>query len=145
MNSDLNQSKKEPCESFILLADDDEDDCLLMNEFFASNGYKNKIVTSGSAALDFLRPLNPGSYPALVLLDYTMPPINGEKVLVFIKTSDKLKHIPVIIYSSEMNDNLKSRLEALGAYTCLSKVNWAVELNKLNDMIGALMFSIQSF
>jgi CheY-like chemotaxis protein len=141
MKNYFDQQGYEPTESFILLAEDDDDDRFIMNDFFASNGYKSKIVSSGMAAVDFLQSLSPDAYPALILLDYSMPLLNGEQVLLFIKTSDTLKHTPVIIYSSEMNDHLNSHLKELGAHTCFSKARRASEWDNIKDAIEGLLFS----
>src|SRR4030095_934802 len=133
MKNYLTGLRKEAAKKFILIADDDEDDRFLMNDFFSKNGYKCMSLPSGTAAIHVLQLLSPHLYPALILLDYYMPAINGEEVLMFLKKSDKLKHIPVAIYSTEMNEVLKHRLQNLGACKCFSK---AIQLNQLNNLKG---------
>jgi CheY-like chemotaxis protein len=131
--------RKEAVEKFILIADDDEDDRFLINDFFSKNGYKCMSLPSGTAAIHVLQLLSPNLYPAVILLDYYMPTINGEEVLTFLKKSERLKDIPVVIYSTEMNEVLRRRLQTLGATECFSKVVQINQLNNLKDKIEKLL------
>ena len=131
MKNYLTGLRKETATKFILIADDDEDDRFLMSDFFSKNAFKCMTLPSGTAAIHVLQLLSPTLFPALIFLDYYMPTINGEQVLMFLKKSEKLKHIPVIMYSTEMTDALKHRLQSLGASKCFSK---AIQLDQLNNM-----------
>ncbi|HUR11769.1 MAG TPA: response regulator [Flavitalea sp.] len=141
MNSSFYISESQLPENYILLVDDDDDDRFQMNEFFMANGYTCQMLSSGLAAIQFLQLLSPAFYPSLIILDYAMPLLNGEEVLLFIKSSTAFENIPVIIYSSEMNDYLKSRLKECGAYTCFSKAYKTSQLDDMNRTIESLLLS----
>ena len=99
----------------ILLVEDNEGDILLTKEALNDGKVANTIsvVRDGSQAVDFLE--KKGIYstvnlPDLILLDINLPKMNGHEVVKHIKTSETLKHIPVIMLttSSATNDILKS-------------------------------------
>jgi CheY-like chemotaxis protein len=70
------------------------------------------VVRDGKDAVDFLTKM--GSFkeaetPDLLLLDVNLPKKNGHEVLKFIKEDERLKHIPVIMFttsSSQKDINL---------------------------------------
>lgn len=89
----------------VLLVEDNQGDDLLTREAFINWKLKNKIVTlkDGEEALRYLnreQPYCDVSKPDLVILDINLPKIDGKQVLRFIKSCDKLKHLPVVIFSS---------------------------------------------
>lgn len=98
----------------ILLVEDNEGDILLTKEAFeeATLPSKLSVVRDGKEATDFLS--GQGKFentelPDLLLLDVNLPKKNGHEVLQFLKDDDKLKHIPVIMFttsSSESDINL---------------------------------------
>lgn len=47
--------------------------------------------------------------------------MDGHRLTKLIKTDDKLKNIPVVIFSSLINDQMRAKGEALGADVQLSK------------------------
>jgi two-component system chemotaxis response regulator CheY len=57
----------------------------------------------------------------LVLTDIHMPEINGLELIRFIKETERLRHIPVIIISTEAAEQDKERALALGADDYLAK------------------------
>ena len=57
----------------------------------------------------------------LVLTDIHMPEINGLELIRFIKETEHLRHIPVIIISTEASERDKERALALGADDYLAK------------------------
>jgi len=126
-------------QQFILLVDDDEDDRFIMNDFFEINGYKSLIMASGKAALQFLHGLSARQYPAAIIIDYNMPIYTGEDILKQIKLDKELSHIPLIIYSSEMTENLSRHLLSLGALHCFTKVYTRQQLDYMQDILDELL------
>ncbi len=98
----------------ILLIEDNEGDILLTKEAFedAKIQVELNVVVDGKEAIDYLS--KKGKYsnqalPDLLLLDINLPKINGHQVLKYIKSSDDLKQLPVIMLttsSSEKDINL---------------------------------------
>ena len=66
-------------------------------------------VQDGAEALDYLcargkfQDRDPGDYPAMVLLDLSMPRVSGLEALRQIKENPELRHIPVVIMTSSSN------------------------------------------
>lgn len=94
----------------ILLIEDNEGDILLTTEAFEDAKILNNIsiARDGDEAIQFLD--KKGKYsqsesPDLVLLDVNLPKKNGHEVLQYIKSSDSLKHIPVIMLTTSMAEN----------------------------------------
>ncbi len=88
-----------PFRSPILIAEDDEDDFLLLSEALARILPEVPVVwvRNGEGALDYLErsPL-----PSLILLDLNMPKKDGRETLREIKSREKLKHIPVVVLTT---------------------------------------------
>ena len=101
-NKDLNQIH-------ILLVEDNEGDILLTTDALEEGKVVNRIsvVKDGKAAIDFLEKENgyeKATMPDLILLDVNLPKINGYEVLHYIKSSSKLKMIPVIILTTSSSE-----------------------------------------
>lgn len=89
----------------ILLVEDNEGDIILTLEAFGEWKSANKITVAkdGQAAIDFFSSYNQNAsagLPDLVLLDINLPKKNGHEVLKFIKSEEKLKHMPVIMLTT---------------------------------------------
>lgn len=57
----------------------------------------------------------------LVITDIEMPRMDGLRLLKLIKDDSKLNHLPVVIFSSLINEEMKRKGESLGADAQLSK------------------------
>ncbi len=99
----------------ILIVEDNEGDVLLISEALEEKKIVSKIsvVKNGEQAIDFIE--KQGVYqqvllPDLILLDINLPRKNGHEVLQYIKETEHLKQIPVIMLttSSSESDILKS-------------------------------------
>lgn len=94
----------------ILLVEDNEGDILLTKEAFEINNIVKKInvAKDGIQAIDFLLNSLVDSVlelPDLVLLDINLPKKNGHEVLQFIKTDNRLKHIPVLMLTTSSSES----------------------------------------
>lgn len=70
-------------------------------------------MENGRAARDEL--LKENSYFDIVLLDLMMPEMDGLELLKLMKSNDKLKNIPVIMMSSDGDQQLTSTCLQIGA------------------------------
>jgi DNA-binding response OmpR family regulator len=90
----------------ILLVEDDPNDAELVRMTLEENKVANQIVhvRDGAEALEYLKGEGPccskGEYPALVILDLKLPKLSGLQVLGEIRNNEKLKLLPVVIFTS---------------------------------------------
>jgi CheY-like chemotaxis protein len=92
----------------ILVVDDEAPVRLLVEKILKAEGYKVTAVSGGMAALQEARE----SKPDLVVLDLSMPGIDGYSVCAMFKR-DKTRKLPVIILSGLTRDkDLKQAQEA---------------------------------
>jgi two-component system response regulator len=113
----------------ILMADDDEDDCLLVESAFQEIGIAHdlRFVCDGRQLLDYL--YNEGDFsdaekhprPNLVLLDLNMPRIDGREALAIIKSDPQLRDIPVLILSTSREEHDTALSKQAGASSFLAK------------------------
>jgi CheY-like chemotaxis protein len=107
----------------ILLADDDEDDRMIIDEAFKQINYAAGIkkFINGEAMLHYLGQIEPSLYPSVIVLDNTMPKMDAIELLSILKRNPKYEKIPVVVYTSALSEHKKEQLLALGAYACLEK------------------------
>jgi two-component system response regulator len=105
----------------ILLVEDSDADAEMTIDALRQAKLANPIVhvEDGVEALDYL--FARGDYadqangvPAVVLLDSKMPRLDGIEVLREIRTSEKFKHVPVVILSSSREETDLARSWDLG-------------------------------
>ena len=116
----------------ILLADDDIDDCI----FFKGALDKSSIVTSLVAVHDgmqLMHLLTGENYmlPDVVFVDLNMPRKNGFECLSELKLSEKLRHLPVIMYSTSNDQEVVNRLYLNGAQYFIRKPSDISQFEKI--------------
>ncbi len=99
----------------ILLVDDDGDDQVLFVDALSlvNSNIECNIVNNGLEALLSLRSKTP--IPDIIFLDLNMPKMNGYECLAEIKNEVRLRHIPVVIYSTSKTDSDKQLTLEMGA------------------------------
>ena len=105
----------------LLIVDDDADDRKFFSDAVKEVDADIECITAkdGQQALEFLR--NSSLLPDLIFLDLRMPRINGKKCLTEIKNDERLKHIPVYIYTTSREVTESEELQELGAVHFISK------------------------
>jgi CheY-like chemotaxis protein len=123
----------------ILLAEDDENDVLLLKVAFAKAGLADKLmrVKDGTEAIQYLN--GEGTYaereqfpfPCLLLLDLKMPRKNGFEVLEWIRAQPALKHLIVAVLTASKHDADVRRAYDLCANSYIVKPTTMAGLEKL--------------
>lgn len=83
-------------------------------------GKENELVYCEDA-IKAIEWLNEGNEPALIITDIRMPHMSGEEFLYYLKNNALLKHIPVIILSSEENTTERIQMLEAGAVDYIVK------------------------
>jgi len=94
---------KRPAE--LLLVEDSPSDIELITDILEESDTRHRlhVVRDGEAALEFLHRLghhNNAPRPDLVMLDLNLPKKNGFEVLATVKADEKLRQIPVIVFTT---------------------------------------------
>jgi two-component system, sensor histidine kinase and response regulator len=95
-----------PAKGDILIVDDTLDNLRLLSAMLTEQGYEVRSVTNGSMALIGIQ----AQPPDLILLDITMPGMNGYEVCQHLKSNPQTQKIPVIFISAlnEAFDKVKA-------------------------------------
>ena len=106
----------------LLLADDDIDDCALFKEALEDLPISATLLTvhDGVHLMNFLSAKS-NNLPDALFLDLNMPRKSGFECLSEIKLIDKLKDLPVIIFSTSLNMEVVDLLYQKGAHYYIRK------------------------
>ena len=118
------------------IVDDDVDDRNLFIEAVKEVDATIECITAnnGEQALPLLA--DPGtSLPDFIFLDLRMPRIDGKKCLIELKKNEKLKHIPVVIFTTSRDVEESKELKEIGAFHFISKPNDPEEIYYLISFV----------
>lgn len=87
-------------------------------------GFEPEGALSGFEGLEMAKKIGPD----IILLDIMMPGIDGWQVLEQLKSIDKTKNIPIVMFSAKSFSSSKSKLNLKGANDLIQK---PFELDKL--------------
>ena len=94
-------------DAVILLIDDDIDDLLLLKEALLSIDNNCSVLTAldGNKALAGLKETrdNNKKLPNLIVLDISMPIMDGRQLLAILKNEEKLKDLPIVVLTTSSN------------------------------------------
>ena len=120
------------------------EDSVLLNKLIVDSlkkaGYDNLIHTqNGKEAYDVIQACKADGtlkdHVQCVITDIEMPLMDGHRLTKLIKSDDETKDIPVVIFSSLVNDEMKRKGEALGADAQLSKPEIANLVRIIDDLV----------
>jgi len=110
----------------ILIAEDSILLSRMIQEALTKAGYTNlTMFRDGLAMWEYLRDLKAQNMvkekAALIITDIEMPQMDGHRLTKLVKEDSALKHLPLVIFSSLINDEMRVKGKQLGADEQLSK------------------------
>lgn len=125
----------------ILIAEDSHMLSKLITDSLSKAGYsKITVKDNGQEAWDFLCELkknNGVDYAVKCLItDIEMPQMDGHRLMKLIRETEGLKHIPIIVFSSLINDDMKRKGDSLGANAQISKPEIGKLVSILDDLVA---------
>ena len=124
----------------ILIAEDSALLSKLITECLKKSGYTNLIVEeNGQEAWDEIKAMRAKGditkHLDCIITDIEMPLMDGHRLTKLVKSDAELRYIPVIIFSSLVNEEMRKKGEQLGADAQLTKP----EIGKLVEAIDKLL------
>jgi len=127
----------------ILIADDDEEDRMLIIDALKESRLMNKVqsVSDGQELLDYLKGEQKFSdrekypIPGIILLDLNMPKKDGREALKEIKADKTLRSIPIIVLTTSKAEEDILRTYNLGVNSFITK---PVSFTGMLDVMKAL-------
>jgi CheY-like chemotaxis protein len=112
----------------VLLVEDTEDNRFMMRRLLEMSGYRVVEATNGEEAVRIAE----AESPKLILMDLSLPMIDGLAATRLIRKLPKLKKIPIIAVSAhDSSDFLAEALEA----GCNSYITKPIDFNELEQLI----------
>ncbi|WP_271254853.1 response regulator [Pseudanabaena sp. Chao 1811] len=134
----------------ILVAEDDEDDRMLMQDALEENRLANDLhfVCDGEELMDYLQ--HRGQYhdpktsprPSLILLDLNMPRKDGREALKEIKSDPALRQIPVVVLTTSKAEEDILRTYDLGVSSFIAKPVIFESMVQIIKALGKYWFEI---
>lgn len=125
--------------SYLLIAEDDEDDRFLATEAFEKSGSRIplRFVNNGEKLIELLESESKlaNELPYLILLDLNMPKKDGRQCLFEIKQNPLLRKIPVVVFTTStlQEDIIKTYDLGVNSY-----INKPVDFKELINLFSLL-------
>jgi CheY-like chemotaxis protein len=101
----------------ILVIEDSSDTRELLSVLLHKQGYKVVLAQSGLEGLLKAK----GSYPDLILMDLTLPEMDGIEAARRIHETPELSHVPIFVVSAYLNPEIEAEVRAAGCMEMFGK------------------------
>ncbi len=140
MDGYVQNEEKDRALSPLVIAEDSPLLSKLIVDCLKKAGYTNlHVFPNGKEAWDYLCEENAAGKVQndvhCIITDIEMPQMDGHRLTKLVKESEKMKPIPVIIFSSLINDDIRRKGESVGADAQLTKP----EIGKLVEAVDSLV------
>ena len=116
----------------LLLVEDFEDTRLFMRLELEEQGFIVFEAENGRIAVDTAIRENPD----VILMDLTLPLMDGFAATKLIRQNDKLKNVPIIAVTAHQEDDFRSDAKASGFDAYVTK---PIDVNWLKELIAGLL------
>ena len=133
--------ERDRCDIPILIAEDSPLLNKLIVDCLEKAGFSRVVHTeNGQDAWNYLCrcKVEGGIYDKVncIITDIEMPKMDGHRLTKLVKSDDMLKSIPVIIFSSLINDEMRRKGEQLGADAQLTKPEIGKLVEEIDKVLG---------
>ena len=112
----------------ILVVEDDVSTRLSICNFIKKNGYQPLVAENGEQAIELLSQ----QLPDIILMDASMPKMDGFEAIEIIRLRPELQQIPILMVTSHSDETHVNRAFEVGATEYIAKpIQWAVLRNRL--------------
>ena len=120
----------------IFYADDDGDDRELFAEALneVNPGIKLVLAANGHELIELLE--DQGGVPDFIFLDINMPVMSGKECLKALRKVDRLRSVPIIMYTTTSNKEEFKNLVLLGAAGCVVK---GISFKAIKDSLRSIL------
>ncbi|MDR1514779.1 MAG: chemotaxis protein [Synergistaceae bacterium] len=137
VSKEISESLGDPDQYKILVAEDSPLIRKLIQGALSQGGFHNlELVGHGKAAWDRL--VEDGDDFDILLTDIEMPKMDGLALTRRVKEDPKLSHIPVIVFSSVMAEDIKRKAQSIGADAQITKPEMHRLLETVVELLGKL-------
>ena len=126
------KKQEQPQQPTVLLVEDTEDNRFMMRRLLEMTGYRVVEATNGEEAVK----LAEAESPQLILMDLSLPVIDGLAATRLIRQIPDFEAIPIIAVSAHDTSDFQS--EAIDA-GCNSYVTKPIDFNELETLIARLL------
>lgn len=121
-------------EKYIIYVDDDFDDKELLSEAFEKvPEYELITLDDGLELLQYLEKTE--RLPNLIILDINMPALNGRDTMRILRSEDKFKEIPLVMFSTTKNPIEIARFRA----SKIDLINKPVSYSSVGSIVQQLI------
>lgn len=131
----------------ILIAEDSKYILKIIVNKLKDAGYQVHTASDGQMAWDHLTSIiNAGDFRTIndhidiIISDIEMPQMDGLHLIKNIKSDDKLRQLPCVVFSSLINEEMSLKCKSVGADAEISKP----ELGNLVDLIDGIALSLEN-
>lgn len=101
----------------ILIVEDNEDNSILAEKILHHYGFKTHVVPNGKTALDYCK----NHFPNLILMDLSLPDIDGMEVTRILRRRPEYKIIPIIALTAHAMIGIQESTQEAGMNDFLAK------------------------
>jgi two-component system, cell cycle response regulator DivK len=116
----------------ILLAEDFVETRTMIRWWLEMNGYKVVEAVTGNQALELAK----ARLPSLILMDISLPGMDGLSAARLIHEQAELKSVPIVIVSAYDSPGFRSAAETVG---CLEYLKKPIDFDQLEIIIDRLL------
>jgi len=120
----------------IIVVDDQHEAATTLARLLNRCGFQATAVSCGEKLFEQLHSI---PSPSLIILDLTMPVMDGMECLKQIRATPELQGIPVLMYSADFSFERMQQARRLGAqdYVVKGTMQWDEFLGKIKSIIAA--------
>lgn len=124
----------------IIIVDDDADDREIIRDAFETKfpEYDYVFVENGDRLMKMLEGFVPAEMPSLILIDLNMPGKDGREALKEIKSSERFKSIPTLVFTTSSSARDRQNAYSLGANCFVTKPDTFNKMIELTECISRL-------